>query len=450
MEKSRGKLYGKALIIFFAVVAICTIISRIADSMTIPRVKVQKAKAGKITYQMKGKGEVETTTKSTYLMPNGFLVESCLENGTSVNEGDVLIQFQKEQLEKKREELQGVLEQAQIQLEQAKLSQQEDAWVPEEENAQKTLNQAQAEYNQALAAKQQAQDNYNQVLATMNPEEEGYKEKQEELEGVLTESESRLSTATQSLSQAQQSLEGAKKNDEVTRQNNAKAKKTADYTVDGAQLSVEEAERNLKVVEDLIAQEGKICAAEKGIFQNKSVTAGTLTSGSEFISIGTGGMVFSAEVPKEAREKLAQGDSISIKIPGQEEIKAEITQIALKKSKEENSSEDVVWLSAVLPENMEVTTGYASFSIVKESEEKYQTVLPLTAIHQDNNGYYCLGIRNQNSILGEETKAERIPIKILDKDDTQAAIEGAIQPDSKIIVSSEKSVLAGDRVRVEE
>ena len=62
MEKSRRKLYGKALIIFFAVVAICTIISRIADSMTIPRVKVQKAKAGKITYQMIG--NCETSSQS--------------------------------------------------------------------------------------------------------------------------------------------------------------------------------------------------------------------------------------------------------------------------------------------------------------------------------------------------------------------------------------------------
>lgn len=61
-----------------------------------------------------------------------------------------------------------------------------------------------------------------------------------------------------------------------------------------------------------------------------------------------------------------------------------------------------------------------------------------------------MGIRSQNSILGEETKAERIAIKILDKDNIQAAVEGAIQPDTKIIVSSEKSVLAGDRVRVEE
>lgn len=449
MGKITRKKYGKALLTFLVVMVICTIISRVADSMTIPRVTTQRATEGKITYRLNGNGEIGITIRNTYLMPSGVLVESCIENETSVEEGDILIQFQKEQLQKKREELQMAMEQAQIQLEQAKLSQKEDAWIPTEEEAQRVLNQAQTEYDQALVAKQQAEDTYNQTLAMMNPEDEGYQEKQTELQGNITESESRLSTATQSLSQAQQALEGAKKNDEVTRQNNAKALESAGYTVEAAQLTLEEAEKNLEVLEDIIAQDGQICAMEKGIFYNTGVTVGALTTGNEFISIGTGGMNFTAELPKEATEKLAPGDNISINVPGQGAIETEITQLTLKKSRKENNSEDVTWINAVLPEDMEITAGYASFSIAKEAEQKYQTVLPLTAIRQDNTGYFCLGIRTENSILGEETKAERINLSVLNKDDTHVAVEGAIQPDTKIIVSSEKSVLDGDRVRVE-
>ncbi len=104
----------------------------------------------------------------------------------------------------------------------------------------------------------------------------------------------------------------------------------------------------------------------------------------------------------------------------------------------------------MLPEGTELSGEYASFSVEKDSEENYQTILPLTAIRQDSKGYYCLGIRTVDTILGEEIKAERINITLLEQDDTQAAVNGAIQPDTKIIVASEKDVLAGDRVRIKE
>lgn len=459
MKKDRKKICQKALILFFVVVAVCTVVSRAADAMTIPKVTVQQAEEGRITYTLKGDGAIEAAAKSTYLMPGGFLVESCMENGTGVEAGDVLIQFQREQLEKRRAELETALEQAKLQLEQAKLGQKEDAWIPAEEEAQKALNQAQAEYDQAAAQKQQIQEKYNQNVLALLPEAEDYEARKAELDAAFQEEtaevQGRLDAAATGLTSAQQALEAAKKSDDMTRQNNAKAQQAAGYTVESAQLEVDKAEENLREAEELIAQEGKIYAAEKGIFLNTAVTEGTVTTGSEFVSIGTGNLVFTAEVAKEAREKLAEGDTITIKVPGQEEIKTAITQITSGKKQEEgtqkeNTQEETVSIKAVLPEGTELSGEYASFSVEKDSEENYQTILPLTAIRQDSKGYYCLGIRTVDTILGEEIKAERINITLLEQDDTQAAVNGAIQPDTKIIVASEKDVLAGDRVRIKE
>lgn len=454
MEKSRKKLYGKILLIFFLVIAVCTIISRAADALTIPKVTVQRAESGRISYRLNGGGTIEAATKSTHLIPAGFLVESCIEDGTSVEVGDVLIQFQMEQLENRRAELETALEQARLQLEQAKLGQNEDAWIPAEEEAQRALAQAQTEYDQAAAHRQQVQEQYNQDVAALVPEAEDYESAKAELDAALAtelaEAQGRLDAAALGLSQAQQLLEAAQRSDDVTRQNNAKAKQTADYTVESAQMEVDAAEKNLQEAEELIAQDGKICAEEKGIFLNTAVTAGSVTTGSEFVSIGTGGLTFTAEVPREAREKLAAGDAIAIKIPGQQEIETVITQIISGEKQEEGTQEEAVFLKAALPENTEISAGYASFSVAKESEEEYQNILPLTAIRQDSRGYYCLGIRTADSILGEEARAERINITLLNQDDTQAAVEGAIQSDTRIIVTSEKDVLAGDRVRVEE
>lgn len=454
MVKSRRKIYGKILLIFFLVIAVCSILSRAADSLTIPKVTVQRAQSGRISYRLNGSGTIETATKSTYLIPAGFLVESCIEDGSSVEAGDVLIQFQMEQLKKRRQELETALEQAKLQLEQAKLGQKEDAWIPAEEEAKKAQIQAQAEYDRAAAQRQQIQEKYHQDVAALLPGAEDYESAKAELDAAfdteLAEAQERLDAAALELSQAKQAVETAKKSDDVTRQNNAKAVQAAGYTVDSAKMEVDTAEKNLQEAEELLAQDGKICAKEKGIFQNTAVTAGSVTTGNEFICIGTGGLTFTAEVPKEAREKLAEGDTISIKMPGQQKIEAVIKQIISGKKQEEGVEEEAVFLKVMLPEDTEISAGYASFSVAKDSEEEYQNILPLTAVRQDSRGYYCLGIRTADSILGEEVRAERINITLLDKDDTQAAVEGAIQPDTKIIVTSEKDVLAGDRVRIEE
>lgn len=469
MKKDRKKLYGKALAVFLAVMVVCTILSRAADSMTIPQVTAQKAESGKITFELTGNGTLEATEKNTCLLPAGVLVESCLENGTAVEAGAVLIQFQKEQLEQRKKELETAWKQAELQLAQAKLDQTEAAWIPAEAEAQTALNQAQKEYNEAATALSQTQSAYDAAVAASRdqsdpvsggtaldgtqPENSPSAANQEvaELESALEGAKSRMSSAQQSLSLAQQSLESAKKSDDVTRQNNSRSKQAAGYTVENAQMEVDSAKEKLQEVENLIDREGKITAEEKGIFYNTSVSAGSLTSGSEFVGIGTGGVTFQTEISSANCEKLKVGDTISIKLPGQDEIETPIKQLTVKSEKqEEENSQETYILKAELPAETEISGETASFSISKDSEQKYENIIPLTAIHQDSKGYYCLGIRTRDSILGEEVRAERITVTVLDKDSSNAAVEGAIQFDTKIIVTSEKDVSPGDRVRVKE
>lgn len=466
MGKDRKKLYGKMLALFFALIAICTIISRAADSMTIPKVTVQKAESGKISYTLKGDGTIEAVQKNTQLLPAGLLVEFCMEDKSSVEAGDVLIQFQLEQLEQRKEEMKTALEQANLQLEQAKLNQEENAWLPAAEEAQKTVDQAGSELNQAETALKEVQENYDKGMEALVQQEmeqgqgqDGVRQQEisaerEALKAALQQAQNHYNEASQQLTQAQQALESAQKSDEVTRKNNAKTQQTAKYTTQSAQLEADTAAQNLQKMEDIIAQDGKVCAGQTGIFLNTSVMEGTVTTGNEFVGIGTGRFIFTAEISKEAGEKLAEGDSIAIKVSGQEEVKVPIVQLTFgnkeKESENAESQAEVVFLKAELPENMVVSESYGNFSIQKESEEKYQNILPLTAIRQDSRGYYCLAAQSQDSILGEEIKAKRINVTLLDKDDTQAAVEGAIQADTKVIVTSEKDVLAGDRVRIKE
>ena len=53
-------------------------------------------------------------------------------------------------------------------------------------------------------------------------------------------------------------------------------------------------------------------------------------------------------------------------------------------------------------------------------------------------------------MLGTQQTAKRVPVTVLEKDGTKAAIVSELRKEDQIIVSSEKFVTGGDRVRIKE
>ena len=438
-EKDRKKFFGKCLIIFAVIMLLCTVISRAADAMTIPKVTVEKPMVESLTYTLSGSGTIEATEKKTYLLPSGYLVESVVESGSSVKAGDALVHFQLEQLEEQQEERKAAVTEAELALKQAKLAQTPDAWIPSADAAAKELAAAQTAYNDANAAYQAA------VAAGTD-------------EASLAELRAKVSDTTAQITEAQSSLDEAQANDEVVRTNTAKSQQSAGYSVELAQQAVNAAQERLTEVENLIAQNGIIAAEVDGIFENTALSAGNVTSGDEFISIGTGGLRFRAYADASAQSKLVSGDAIVIKPGTGNSIEAAITTLLSSSDVSQSAngtddtnaqgSESTTIIQVNLPEDMELMTGYADFTVQKTSDTAYEKVVSLTALHQDSKGYYCLGIRTKSTILGEEQVAERINVTVIDKDDDKAAVTGGFTEDTKVIAASERSINPGDRVRV--
>lgn len=85
-----------------------------------------------------------------------------------------------------------------------------------------------------------------------------------------------------------------------------------------------------------------------------------------------------------------------------------------------------------------------------ESEEEYEQVISLSALREDVEGAYCLIIEETEQMLGTQQAAKRVPVTVLEKDGTKAAITSELGKEDQIIVSSEKFVTGGDRVRIKE
>ena len=439
--------YKKMLIYFFLAMMVCTVVSRTADSLTVPRVSVQHPSSGKLEYQIKGKGTIEITEKKTYLIPEGYLVEQCKSDGSSVKKGDVLVQFQVDQVKQKKQESALALEKAQVTLEQSKLGLQQDAWVPQTQAAQRALEYA----RQDLAKEQQKQPVTGGFSVQTEDQETQMEEQQSD--------ESALELAKNAVRDAEGAYADAQKSDDVTRQNASRSQQNAAFTVKLQELDVKEAKENFTLANRIWKDKGCIKAKRDGIFFNTLLQAGSMTNGSEYISIGSHGYALSAEISKQEMEKLTVGDKIKVKMNGEEEMEVEIDSLTQQQKKEAEGKENLdtsaegketYFLHATLQEQVTTYHPTASFSIEKRSEEEFDYILPKTAIRQDQKGYFCLCMQQSDSILGETLQAKRIDLKLEQETTDEVAVSGAFDSDAEIIVSSEKDIQEKDRVRIGE
>ena len=81
--------------------------------------------------------------------------------------------------------------------------------------------------------------------------------------------------------------------------------------------------------------------------------------------------------------------------------------------------------------------------------QAYTCCVPLTALHMDaQNRAYVLTLETVNTVLGQQTRAAKVMVTVLDKNEKTAALEGLLT-DKQIIVSSDRAVDSGSRVRAE-
>lgn len=81
----------------------------------------------------------------------------------------------------------------------------------------------------------------------------------------------------------------------------------------------------------------------------------------------------------------------------------------------------------------------------------YSCVVPLEALRMEDKQYFVLTVQETETILGKELTAVRTDVTVLEKNNTMAALkDDALNGSSQIILTSQKTVKAGDRIRLKE
>mgnify|MGYP007077704670 CR=1 FL=1 len=165
---------------------------------------------------------------------------------------------------------------------------------------------------------------------------------------------------------------------------------------------------------------------------------------------------------KEDKEKLKVGAEVGVQLAAGKKKTVKIESIGMEtgETAEGGSGDDTAgqgassmqtFWRAPLPENTNVGGGEQfTWSIETSSEKEYDQIIPLSALREDANEAYCLVLSEEDRMLGTLQTAKRVPVTVLEKDAKSAAITSTLTNTDQVIVSSEKYVVEGDRVRLKE
>ncbi|MFA9465223.1 MAG: HlyD family efflux transporter periplasmic adaptor subunit [Velocimicrobium sp.] len=98
----------------------------------------------------------------------------------------------------------------------------------------------------------------------------------------------------------------------------------------------------------------------------------------------------------------------------------------------------------------DVSVGQSLELSVGEKSAYYDTIVPNSAIHEDNKGKFVLAVQVKSSPLGNRYIATRLDVQILASDETSSAISGSATGSEFIITTSTKPIVPGLQVRLVE
>lgn len=439
---------------FIAAIAVCTVLSRAADSALVAQVKVESAGRGRLSYTYEGAGDIVPEKEEKIFLWEGQQVEWTAPPGSEIKKGECLVRFRKEYLEREIEKKQSELTQLELQEKEQHISARKPAAVPAAEGAYQTLSEA----KKKLASAQNKEKKAKAAWEAYKGEQESGTEadilKEQQLEEAYLAAQSDTEGARQEKSQAQSAYNLAKKEDAAQDKNNANAQEAAETNAKVTGEQVKAIRKELEILKGYKKADGEILAERDSIVLENSIQVGIITAGTEYISLGNSGWKLSGKLGEEDKSKVVEGAGVSIQFASGGKTEAEIVSVEMtegsKTDEDQGGQAECCWY-APLPEESGVEDAETfTWKTEVESEDEYEQVIPLSALREDVEGTYCLIIAQTEQMLGTQQVAKRVPVTVIEKDKAKAAITSELGKDDQIIVSSEKFVTGGDRVRIKE
>ena len=250
----------------------------------------------------------------------------------------------------------------------------------------------------------------------------------------------------ESLYQAMEKVENARVSDAGTAAGEAAGRGMSGLKQESMKLDMEEIQKKQRKIEELIDAKGQIKAPVDGVVVDTGLQAGDRIQDGHQVRLAVGGLEMKAQIDRETAGAglLKKGVKMQVKLAGQSKnVETEVESV------DQMAEDGKIQVTAWIQEGEGRLGDLVSFTVNMESGA-YPCVIPIEALREDNKGYYCLAAEPEKTILGDEQKAVRIQVDVLEKSSSAAAVSGPVTKDMKLITESGKPVSEGDRVRVVE
>ena len=349
--------------------------------------------------------------------------------------------------------------------------------------AQKAFNQAKKELSKAdytSSSYDRADDNLDSIKRRWKRKIDKAKDALYKAETVLEavregkdfSAESEVSEAQAAIDTAREALNRARRESEDNQYSEEEELYAAGRAVETAQAALEDARRQAEVLQkggeiDRITCESERSDKEKSraalqeILDNggcllapasgtvvRTLERGDKTKEGEdavILSSADRGFVFEGKLDKDSARRFSAGDKgeLHYKVDGSTQ-KADVEIHSISTPDES----DQVFVTAVLPEGS-YTSGMPAQLFLSRKSETYQNCLPLTALRSDSGGDHVFVLRRQSSVLGTEWVIARVDITVKERDSQMMYVDGALTYSDQVVISSNKIISEGDRVRIE-
>ena len=273
------------------------------------------------------------------------------------------------------------------------------------------------------------------------------KEQERLLEDTIVSREDAIADRDRKIEDAKKDLVKAESEEENLALNKEQDLQKESIEKELMQLDIGAKKREIARLQKATEEGGQLKAPSAGIIGEVKVKKGdTTTQGDLLVFVrDTSEYILEAHLSKEEAEYIQIGDKVQVTLEG-EKIPLENTVV-----------ENIVPVQGDTGGKKKVSISVpkgepgmsATLKVTKESD-KYRYILPIEALKEDNGSQYILVAKQQTTTLGEQIIAERVEVMVRDKNQSSVAVEGPLGVEDRVIIRSNKPILAGDRVRLVE
>ena len=288
-----------------------------------------------------------------------------------------------------------------------------------------------------------------------------------------------LVSAIKNAESAAKALEKAQKDRDKVLKDNITAIEDADKALDKARKDAARQTVTDKISTETKKLDNAAAEAELEKLKNSVERLKKLVSTKGKITAPIAGTV--SEITASEGSSIAEGAVIARIVKGEKSMKIIATVTAdeakqLKVGLEAELYSDRMWSSgkvtdirraaatggqvggqAMYEVHIGINEGQGDFPIgdsvrvtIRQTSQRYNTIIPLSALREDSDGKFVFVLEEQSGALGTQQIVRRIDVTVQESNAAQAAVSGAFSSWEKLIERGDRELKNGNRVRVKQ